>query len=94
MRGLLLAIAAVGLLALIVTRPAGPPDPPPRLVVNLNDSPATVLQTLPQIGPARVAAIVRARREKRFDSLDDFERRVHGVGPATRRAIAPYVRLD
>jgi len=93
-RGLLLACAAIGLLVVIVTRPEGPPRPPPRLVVNLNDSPAPVVQTLPRLGPARVGAIVKARREKRFDSMDDFERRVYGVGPATRKAIEPYARLD
>lgn len=66
----------------------------PRLVVNLNDAPAAVLQTLPKVGPARVGAILQARRVRPFRSLDDFDERVRGIGPATRNALEPFVRIS
>ena len=51
-------------------------------VVNLNTADATLLETLPGIGPTLAAAII-AERERRggFTAVDDL-RAVHGIGPA------------
>lgn len=87
-------ILAVALL--LLSRNASGPAPRefPTLTVNPNSAPAAVLSALPRIGPARARAILKARREGAFRSLDDFDRRVHGVGPATVVALRPYLRFD
>jgi tRNA threonylcarbamoyladenosine biosynthesis protein TsaE len=58
--------------------------------VDLNQASALLLQSLPQIGPVRAAAIVRARREAAFSSVEDLER-VSGIGPKTRMRIEAWV---
>jgi hypothetical protein len=61
------------------------------LRVDPNTAPAAVLETLPRIGPAMARRIIAARP---FTSLDDLDRRVYGIGPVTRAALAPYLRFD
>ena len=58
--------------------------------VDLNQASASLLQSLPGIGPVRAAAIVRARRDAAFSSLEDLER-VSGIGPKTRLRIEPWI---
>ena len=71
----------------------GPPPPPPRLVIDPNTAPPPVLQALPRIGPVLAARIVEAREERPFESLDDLDRRVRGIGPATVKALRPHLRF-
>lgn len=54
--------------------------------IDLNQASASLLESLPEIGPVRAAAIVRARREVAFSSLEDLER-VSGIGPKTRMRV-------
>lgn len=94
-RALLLLLAFCGVAFQFFTgRDHRRDDAPPRLIVSLNDAPAPVLGTLPRLGPARVDAILAARRKQPFASLDDFDLRVRGIGPATRKAIQPLVQID
>ena len=64
------------------------------LRVDLNTAPSAVLESLPRIGPAMAARIVAAREVLPFAGLDDFDRRVSGIGPVTRAALAPHLRFD
>lgn len=57
-----------------------------------NLAPAVELERLPGIGAARARAIVEAREEEPFRSLDDLAR-VPGIGPATLRRLAPHISL-
>ena len=84
---------------------------PARLLVgqrlDLNRADSRTLEVLPTIGPARSAAVVRARRDRPFASLDDLQR-VSGIGPRTlarlrdwrinsrarRRAVPMILPLD
>jgi competence protein ComEA len=100
--------AAIGLPALVLillaawlldsasrsSEPQGPPAPTPRLRIDPNTAPAPALAALPEIGPTRASAILRAREDAPFASGLDLERRVKGIGPATLRKIEPYLRFD
>ena len=90
--GLVLLAAALTLLGSLreATRDtAGPPGP---LRVDPNTAPSGVLGALPGLGPVLVGRIIDTRRARPFESLDDLEDRVVGIGPATRAGIAPFVR--
>lgn len=91
----LLAVAAAAFLFLDLTRPGGDDDPPigPLLVVDPNEAPAEVLLALPRLGPSLVARIVAARTTRPFTSIDDLDNRVTGIGPATRLALEPHLRI-
>lgn len=52
------------------------PGPP----INLNTANRKELETLPGVGPKLAEKIVVARQQKPFDSLEDVDRRVSGVG--------------
>jgi DNA uptake protein ComE-like DNA-binding protein len=67
--------------------------PVPRLAVDPNTAPPHVLLALPRLGPARVGAIVEARKHRPFRSVDDLDRNVRGIGPITSQGIAPYLRF-
>lgn len=85
--------AAVGLL-LVGREPQGPiGQPPPKMVVDLNTAPPQVLAALPRLGPVLVARIVAARRDAPFRSIEDFDERVKGIGPATIKALRPFVTV-
>ena len=58
--------------------------------IDLNRASASLLQNLPGIGPVRATAIVRARHDAAFTSVEDLER-VSGIGPKTRMRIEPWV---
>ncbi len=85
-----------GLALLGIGQDGEPSDhlPPPTLIVDLNAAPAELLSALPGIGPKLAARVVEARREGAFASLDDFDRRVKGIGPATMARLAPHLRID
>jgi len=60
------------------------------LSIDPNRADATTLETLPGIGPARAAGIVRERCRRPFASIADLER-VSGLGPLRLRALEPFV---
>jgi competence protein ComEA len=95
-RGLLIALAgslALGLAWSSREDRAGPVALP-SLVVDANSAPAPVLMALPGIGPALSGRIVEARRSSGFGSIQDFDRRVKGIGPAKVAALRPFLRFD
>ena len=67
--------------------------PPPRLVLDPNTAEPELLTALPGLGPGLVRNWIAARNERPFRSLDDIERRVRGIGPATLARIAPYLEI-
>ncbi len=62
--------------------------------VDPNTAPPEVLGALPRLGPTLVGAIVAERRMAPLRSLDDLDRRVRRVGPATVAALRPYLRFE
>lgn len=93
----LLALAAIGGGAwLFVLDPAerGPTPAAPTLVADPNTAPRQVLGALPKIGPALADRIVEARSERPFQSLDDLDRRVSRIGPATMDVLRPHLAID
>lgn len=75
----------------------GPPlRGPARLLfgqkLDLNCADPLAFEALPGIGPARAAAIARARRERPFARVEELVR-VRGIGPATLRAVSPRLEV-
>ena len=64
------------------------------LQVDANSAPASVLMALPGLGPALTGRIVEAREVTPFRSMDDFDRRVSGIGPAKVAMLRPFLRFD
>jgi hypothetical protein len=62
------------------------------LPIDPNRADARTLEVLPGIGPARAAAILAERARAPFAQVSDLER-VAGIGPKTRRRIAPWLGL-
>lgn len=63
----------------------------PILKVDPNTAPIEVLLALPRLGPTLAERIEKERESQPFRSIDDLDDRVRGIGPATRRAIEPYL---
>jgi len=61
-----------------------------RLPIDPNVADAGTLELLPGIGAARAAALVLAREERPFRSIDDLAR-VSGIGPRRRALLAPWI---
>jgi competence protein ComEA len=97
-RRALALMTALGAIALLLgplpfaLDPAASP-PPSGVEVDLNSAPTMVLLALPGLGPSRVERILAARADRPFDSLEDVERRVKGIGPATIGGIRPWARV-
>jgi competence protein ComEA len=88
-------LAAVALIVLGAGDAAHRPVPPaPHLVVDPNTAPPAVLAALPHLGPAMVKRIVAARERTPFQSLDDFDTRVRGIGPVTLDALSPFFQFE
>ncbi len=93
--GAMLRLALICNLAIVVsaaigaTRPGRGPLKP--MKVDPNTAPAAALESLPMIGPVLANRIVEAREAAPFRDLDDLDRRVKGIGPATIRALGPRV---
>lgn len=94
-RGLLILVAGSMAGSLAWSSRPGPGVEPFRpLVVDANTAPAAVLGALPGLGPVLAGRIVEARGVAPFRSLDDFDRRVKGIGPAKVSALRPFLRFD
>jgi DNA uptake protein ComE-like DNA-binding protein len=65
-----------------------------QLVVDPNSAPRGVLVALPRLGPVLVDRIITEREIRPFASLDDFDRRVKGIGPVTAASLAPYFKFE
>jgi len=61
--------------------------------IDPNRAGATTLETLPGIGAARAAAIVRERCRRPFTSIGDLSR-VRGLGPKRIAAIEPFLGIE
>jgi competence protein ComEA len=68
--------------------------PNPRLLIDPNTCPPSVLPSLPRIGPVLASRIVEERSRRPFSSLDDLDLRVRGIGPTTAAAMRPYLRFE
>jgi competence protein ComEA len=72
-------------------------DGPPRRIFGLpldpNRAAPAALETLPGIGPALAAAIVRERGLRPFESIAGLAR-VRGLGPLRIRAFRPYLAVS
>ena len=91
----LAALAAIGLAIML---PWGPARTSARLTavrlrVDPSLAPRQVLLALPGLGPSRVGKIEDARSSSPFRSLDDLDRRVKGIGPATAASLEPHLRF-
>lgn len=84
-------IAAIGMAFQIPDGPAVHRDL--TLQVDPNTIPPQVLNVLPSLGPVKVKAIVEARERAPFQSIEDLDRRVKGIGPATAQALKPFFRF-
>lgn len=63
-----------------------PGDPP----IDVNVAGATELMRLPGVGPVMAQNIIKAREEKRFESVADLDR-VKGIGPKTLDRLRSFV---
>jgi competence protein ComEA len=70
------------------------PIEPPALLVDANTAPIEVFGALPGLGPALSGRIVEARERSPFQSLDDLDRRVKGIGPAKAASIRPFLQFN
>lgn len=61
--------------------------------LDLNRADIAALEVLPHIGPSRAAAIVVARGQQRFASVDDLAR-VPGIGPRTIEALDGWASVE
>ena len=75
-------------------RQRGDVTPLPPLVIDPNNVRTEVLHALPRLGPTLVERVAAARAKKPFVDLDDLDARVKGIGPATVRALKPYLHID
>jgi competence protein ComEA len=90
---LAMATAAGWVVWLVRPPETGAPIAAPQLLIDVNTAPIGVLNALPGIGPARAQAIVDERSKRPFESLQDLDRRVVGIGPATIRALTPFLQF-
>jgi len=62
------------------------------LPIDPNRADARTLETLPGIGAVRAAAILRAREQRPFATLEELLR-VPGIGPVTLARLAPLLAI-
>ena len=93
-RRALIGLAIAATLAAIPTARPSAATVPVVLRVDPTTAPEGVLEALPRIGPAMARKILAAREDHPFADLDDFDRRVPGIGPVTREALRPHLRFD
>jgi competence protein ComEA len=90
-RRALIGLALVAILGAIPRSRSEVNTEPVLLRIDPNTAPLAVLETLPRIGPAMAGRIIEVRP---FADLDDLDRRVRGIGPATRAALAPHLWFE
>ena len=61
-------------------------------VININDAPASVLQLLAGVGPAKAERIVAYRQRHRFATVEELGR-VKGIGPKTVRKLRLFLTV-
>jgi hypothetical protein len=93
-RRALIGLACLAILGAIPWRGPAFAAKPVRLRLDPNTAPTASLEALPRIGPAMAARIVEARKDRPFVDLDEFDRRVRGIGPVTREALRPFLRFE
>ena len=60
--------------------------------INLNEAGVDQLRLLPGIGPSKAVRIIEYRRARRFARIEDIVQ-VKGIGPATFRKLAAFLRV-
>ncbi|WP_165775424.1 ComEA family DNA-binding protein [Chryseomicrobium excrementi] len=61
-------------------------------LIDINSADATLLQTLPGIGPAKADAIIAYREATPFQTVDDLSQ-VDGIGDKTLEQLRPLIRV-
>jgi competence protein ComEA len=62
-------------------------------VLNLNEATVDQLRLLPGIGPSKALRILEQRKKRQFRRIEDLVL-VKGIGPATFRRLAPYLKVS
>ncbi len=95
-RAVLIVLLGFGAVGLLSVSPKGDEAilAPAPLVVDPNTARPEVLVALPKLGPALVARIVEAREQAPFQTVDELNGRVRGIGPATLESLRPYLRIE
>jgi competence protein ComEA len=71
-----------------------PRQPTPIPIVDLDEAPIALIDSLPGIGPVIAERIVADRNQNGpFGSLEEFQR-VKGIGPAMAQRLSPYVTFS
>jgi competence protein ComEA len=92
---LLATVLTVAMIFMVTSRTEGPDQVEPiRLQIDPNTAPQGALEAFPRIGPALARRIIEAREVSPILDADDLDRRIRGVGPATIKAMLPYLRFD
>ena len=74
--------------------PKAPKRPPVIPIVDMDQAPMALIDSLPGIGPVLAARIVGDRNQNGpFGSLEGLQR-VKGIGPAMAERLAPYVTFS
>ncbi len=61
--------------------------------ININTAPIEVLQTLPEVGPIKAAAIIAFRTVTPFTSIEDIKK-VPGIGDATFEKLKGLITVE
>ncbi|HVY39595.1 MAG TPA: helix-hairpin-helix domain-containing protein, partial [Polyangia bacterium] len=92
MRGDLLSLAVISVVAVGVTAAPAHAGKGVDGVVNLNTAPAAVLALLPGVGPAKADAIVGYRTRRPFRTVDELVR-IKGIGRKMVRRLRPHLAV-
>lgn len=67
--------------------------PLPEIILDMNRAPAEDLELLPGIGPVIARRILEERSRRPFENIDDFVRRVKGLGAAFQSSYGTRIRF-
>ncbi len=82
----------LGVLAVLPGQASRRKTAAPRLQVELNSAPASVLGALPGVGPALVNRVLDARERAPIVSLADARGKIAGLGPVTIGQLRSHLR--